>query len=83
MYKKPEDFDMSAALAFSREQAPAGVLAVMLTLQDRIADAVLLADQGAVATSTAYVVATHAGGLLALWGGTSLGRSLRRRRPVT
>jgi len=32
MYKNPEDFDTSAALAFSREQAPAAYLAVMLAL---------------------------------------------------
>ena len=49
MYKNPEDFDTSAALAFPREQAPAAWLAVMLALQDRIADAVLLVS--AMATS--------------------------------
>jgi CrcB protein len=60
-----------------------GVLGGFTTFSTFAADAVLLADQGAGATSAAYVVATLAGGLLALWGGTSLGRSLRRRRPVT
>jgi CrcB protein len=60
-----------------------GVLGGFTTFSAFAADAVLLADQGAGATSAAYVVATLAGGLLALWGGTSLGRSLRRRRPVT
>jgi len=60
-----------------------GVLGGFTTFSAFAADAVLLADQGAGATSAAYVVSTLAGGLLALWGGTSLGRSLRRRRPVT
>ena len=62
MYKKPEDFDMSAAFAFSREQAPAGVLAIMLTLQDRIADAVLLVS--AMATSKEPGFVAHAAGQL-------------------
>ena len=62
MYKKPEDFDMSAALAFSREQAPAGVLAIMLTLQDRIADAVLLASNMATAKDPGFLA--HAAGQL-------------------
>jgi len=60
-----------------------GVLGGFTTFSAFAADAVLLADQGAGATSAAYVVATLAGGLLALWSGTLLGRSLRRRRPVT
>ena len=62
MYKKPEDFDMSGALAFSREQAPAGVLAIMLTLQDRIADAVLLASNMATAKDPGFLA--HAAGQL-------------------
>jgi hypothetical protein len=49
LYKVGEDFDPDAALAFSREQAPPSYLAVMLTLQDRIADAVLLASAMATA----------------------------------
>jgi hypothetical protein len=49
MYKNPEDFDTSAALAFSREQAPAGALAIMLAIQDRIADASLLVSNMATA----------------------------------
>jgi len=60
-----------------------GVLGGFTTFSAFAADAVLLADKGAGVTSAAYVVATLAGGLLALWGGTSLGRALRRRRPVT
>ena len=62
MYKKPEDFDMSGALAFAREQAPAGVLAILLTLQDRIADAVLLASNMATAKDPGFLA--HAAGQL-------------------
>jgi hypothetical protein len=62
MYTKPEDFDMSAALAFSREQAPAGVLAIMLALQDRIADASLLVSNMATAKDPGFLA--HAAGQL-------------------
>ena len=62
MYKKPEDFDMSGALAFSREQAPAAALAIMLALQDRIADAVLLASNMATAKDPGFLA--HAAGQL-------------------
>ena len=62
MYTKPEDFDMSGALAFAREQAPAGVLAIMLTLQDRIADAILLASNMATAKDPGFLA--HAAGQL-------------------
>ena len=62
MYKKPEDFDTSAALAFPREQAPAGVLAIMLALQDRIADASLLVSNMATAKDPGFLA--HAAGQL-------------------
>ena len=62
LYKANEDFDPNAALAFSREQAPAGVLAIMLTLQDRIADAVLLVSAMATAKEPGYQ--SHAAGQL-------------------
>ena len=62
MYTKPEDFDTSGALAFSRDQAPAGVLAIMLTLQDRIADAVLLVSAMATAKEPGFLA--HAAGQL-------------------
>ena len=62
MYKKPEDFDTSGALAFPREQAPAAYLAVMLNLQDRIADAVLLASSMATAKDQGFLA--HAAGQL-------------------
>jgi hypothetical protein len=62
MYTKPEDFDTSGALAFARDQAPAGVLAIMLTLQDRIADAVLLVSAMATAKEPGFLA--HAAGQL-------------------
>jgi hypothetical protein len=62
IYTKPEDFDTSGALAFARDQAPAGVLAIMLTLQDRIADAVLLVSNMATAKDAGFLA--HAAGQL-------------------
>jgi hypothetical protein len=62
MYKVGEDFDTKAALAFSREQAPSAYLAVMLALQDRIADAVLLASAMATAKDQGFLA--HAAGQL-------------------
>lgn len=61
----------------------AGVLGGFTTFSAFAGDAVLLADEGAWAASGAYVVATLAGGLLALWAGYEMGHALRRRRPVT
>ena len=62
MYKKPENFDTSAALAFSREQAPPAFAAVMLNLQDRIADAALLVSNMATAKDPGLLA--HAAGQL-------------------
>lgn len=62
MYKKPDDFDTSAAVAFSRESAPAAWLAVMLNLQDRIADATLLVSNMATAKDSGLL--SHAAGQL-------------------
>ena len=62
LYRVGEDFDPKAALAFSREQAPAAYLAVMLALQDRIADAVLLASSMATAKDQGFLA--HAAGQL-------------------
>ena len=62
LYRVGEDFDTKAALAFSREQAPAAYLAVMLNLQDRIADAVLLASSMATAKDAGFLA--HAAGQL-------------------
>ena len=62
MYKKPEDFDTSAALAFSREQAPPAFAAVMLNLQDRIADASILVSNMATAKDPGLLA--HAAGQL-------------------
>lgn len=62
LYKVGEDFDPDAALAFSREQAPPSYLAVMTTLQDRIADAVLLVSAMATAKESGFLA--HAAGQL-------------------
>jgi hypothetical protein len=62
LYKVSEDFDPNAALAFSREQAPPSYLAIMVTLQDRIADAVLLASAMATAKEPGFLA--HAAGQL-------------------
>ena len=62
MYKKPENFDMSAALAFSRDQAPPAFAAVMLNLQDRIADASILVSNMATAKDPGLLA--HAAGQL-------------------
>lgn len=62
MYQKPEDFDTSGALAFPRAQAPAAFLAVMLNLQDRIADTSLLVSNMATAKDPGFLA--HAAGQL-------------------
>ena len=62
MYTKPENLDTSAALAFTREQAPAAYLAVMLNIQDRYSDAVLLASSMATAKDQGFLA--HAAGQL-------------------
>ena len=62
MYKKPENFDTSAALAFSRDQAPPAFAAVMLNLQDRIADASILVSNMATAKDPGLLA--HAAGQL-------------------
>lgn len=61
----------------------AGVLGGFTTFSAFAGDAALLADEGAWATSAAYVVATVVAGLLALWCGLVLGQAMRRRKPVT
>lgn len=62
MYKVGEDFDTKSALAFSREKAHPSYLAVMINLQDRIADAALLVSNMATAKDPGYL--SHAAGQL-------------------
>ena len=66
---QPGDHDPKSALAFSREQAPPAYLAVMLELQDRIADTSLLVSTMATAKEPGWLA--HASGqlnaLLELW----------------
>ena len=62
MFKSNEDFDREAALAFPRHDPPAAYLAVMLELQDRIADISALAATMATAKEHGYLA--HAAGQL-------------------
>ena len=62
MYKVGEDFDTKAALAFSREQAHPTYLAIMINLQDRIADAAMLVSTMATAKDPGFLA--HAAGQL-------------------
>jgi uncharacterized membrane protein YebE (DUF533 family) len=61
-YTVGEDFDREGALAFSREQATPAFLAVILKLQDRIADASALVSTMATAKEGGYLA--HAAGQL-------------------
>lgn len=62
LYPVPADFDPGAALAFTRESSPPVWLAVMSTLQDRLADATSLASAMATAKEPGYQA--HAAGQL-------------------
>ena len=62
IYRVQEDFDREGALSFSREQAPSAYLAVMLELQDRIADATTLVSAMATSKEPGYL--SHAAGQL-------------------
>jgi hypothetical protein len=68
-YNPGDNHDPKGALAFSREQAPPSYLAVMLELQDRIADTSLLVSTMATAKEPGWLA--HASGqlnaLLELW----------------
>jgi hypothetical protein len=61
-YVESENFDPKGALAFSRAEAPSAYLAVMVELQDRIADAVTLASTMATSKEIGYLA--HAAGQL-------------------
>jgi hypothetical protein len=62
LYSLPADFDPGEALAFTRESPPPVWIAVMLALQDRIADATALASAMATAKEPGYQA--HAAGQL-------------------
>ena len=62
LYHVGDDFDSDSALAFPRDQAPPAFLAVMLDLQDRIADASTLVATMATAKEPGYL--SHAAGQL-------------------
>ena len=61
-YNVGEDFDREGALGFSREQAAPAFLAIILKLQDRIADASALVSTMATAKESGYLA--HAAGQL-------------------
>jgi hypothetical protein len=61
-YVESDNYDPKGALAFSREDAPSAYLAVMVELQDRIADAVTLASTMATSKEIGYLA--HAAGQL-------------------
>ena len=61
-YRTTDNYNPKGALAFSREQATPAFLAVMLKLQDRIADASVLVSTMATAKESGYLA--HAAGQL-------------------
>lgn len=62
LYRTTDNYEPKGALAFSRDQAPPAFVAVMVELQDRIADAVTLCSSMATAKEPGYVA--HAAGQL-------------------
>jgi hypothetical protein len=76
-YNVSEDFDKKAALAFTREQAPPAFLAVIINLQDRIADASMLVSN--MATSKEHGLVAYTAGYFAalqeLWGDLEVNRA--------
>lgn len=61
-YTAGDDFDPNAALAFTRDQVHPCYLAIMINLQDRIADACLLVSNMATAKDPGLLA--HAAGQL-------------------
>jgi uncharacterized membrane protein YebE (DUF533 family) len=61
-YQVTDNYDPKGALSFTRDQAPPAYLAVMLELQDRIADASTLVATMATAKEPGYLA--HAAGQL-------------------
>jgi hypothetical protein len=61
-YKPTDNYEPKGALAFSRDQAPPAFVAVMLELQDRLADAITLTSTMATAKESGYLA--HAAGQL-------------------
>jgi len=55
VYPSPPDFNPAAALAFTRESAPPSYVAVMLEIQDRIADATALVANMATSKEHGYL----------------------------
>lgn len=62
LYRPTDNYEPKGALAFSRDQAPPAFTAVMVELQDRIADAVTLCGNMATSKEPGYIA--HAAGQL-------------------
>ena len=62
LYALPDGFDPQATLAFNRQAAPSAFVAIMVELQDRIADASALVANMATAKESGYLA--HAAGQL-------------------
>lgn len=62
IYRGTDNYEPKGALAFSRDQAPPAFVAVMLELQDRIADTITLCSNMATSKEPGYIA--HAAGQL-------------------
>ena len=76
VYPTPPEFNAEAALAFTRESAPSAWVAVMLEIQDRIADATEIVAN--MATSKEHGYSAYAAGQLGAY--VELYRALEEKR---
>jgi len=76
VYPTPPEFNAEAALAFTRESAPSAWVAVMLEIQDRIADATEIVSN--MATSREHGYSAYAAGQLGAY--VELYRALEEKR---
>jgi len=76
VYPTPPEFNAEAALAFTRESAPSAWVAVMLEIQDRIADATDIVSN--MATSKEHGYSAYAAGQLGAY--VELYRALEEKR---
>jgi len=77
VYPAPKEFDAQAALAFTRESAPPAYIAVMIEIQDRIADATALVANMATCKEHGYLArcAGELGSLVELYDALESKRS--------
>ena len=76
VYPTPPEFNAEAALAFTRESAPSAWVAVMLEIQDRIADATEIVSN--METSKEHGYSAYAAGQLGAY--VELYRTLEEKR---